>query len=187
MADWQNGARTVQTDETAEGDALGVRQVHHWEWTLNGLLVAVSPKLVSLVNPAAQASASDTADVQRVHLVWGPFWIPEHCDKLSVTIGHNRTAGSGSVIWRLYCSSSLYVAASTLDTNLLGTEFESGTIATSDSDTFSIDTSMREIAVMRDGISGLSYLTLTSEASDAGTTATIATLDVSAQPSAAYA
>lgn len=189
MADWQKGARTIATDETAEEDALGVRQVRHWEWTLNGLLVAVSPKLVSYVNPAAQASESDQADVERVHLVWGPYYIPEHCDALSVTMFHQRVSGSGagSVVWRLYCSSSLYVAASTLDSGKLGSAFESGTIATSSSDTLAPAESTRAIGVMRDPASGYSYLALTSEASDAGTIATITNLDITAQPSAAYA
>lgn len=189
MVDWQKGARTVATDETAEEDALGCRQVWHWEWTLNGLLVAVAPKLVSYANPAKQASESDNTNTERVHLVWGPYFIPEHCDFLSVTIGHNRTSGSGSgyVVWKLYCSSTLYAAAKTLDTNFLGVTFESGTIATSSSDTFDIPTSVRQIAIARDAASGLSYLALTSTASDAGTTATITTLDISAQPEAAYA
>lgn len=186
MADWQKQYRTVTTAETTALDSLGCRHIRHWEWSLNGLLVALSPKVWHCANPQEAYSDADSADTERVHLVHGPVWIPAHCDTLSVTMGHLRVSGSGSVVWRLYCSSALYVNANDFGSQHVGLNYDSATIATTNSSTHAIATSVRAIDVVRDAVSEWSWFALTSEADDASTAARFTTLDVTAQPSAAY-
>jgi hypothetical protein len=186
MADWQNQYRTVTTDETTALDSVGCRHVRHWEWSLNGLLVAMSPKVWHCANPQQAITDADGADIERIHLVHGPVWIPQHCDTLTVTMGHLRAAGSGSVVWRLYCASALYRDANDYDSTQQGLLYDSATIATTSSGTHAIAVSERQIDVVRDISSGWSWFSLTSTADDASSSARFTTLDVTAQASAAY-
>jgi len=187
-AQWQNQYRTVTDTETDHLNALGPRQILHWEEGVNSTVVACSPKLVSFVSPS-HTNETDQATIERVSLVMGPFAVATCYDVLSVTIGHYRSSGTGAenVVWKLYSSPNLYDSATTLDADILGPVASSATIATTNSDTFAIATSVRNIKIARDGHSGWTWLTLTSTGSVSGVAARLVTLDVTAQKAATYA
>ena len=184
MADWQEQYRTVTTAETTALDSMSVRVVRHMELAINSTIVALSPKLVSDASPST--TSADSSASERVQRVYGPFVVAPHLDTITATLGHYRSVGADSVVWKLYCCGQLYNDVATLVSASLGSLSDVATIATTSSDTHAVTASVRGLDVIR-GADGMTWFTLTATNGDTSTRARMTTLDITAQDSAVYA
>ena len=171
----------VSTSETGGENALSVRAINDLADAMNNYMVYVAKanKIVQHICIPNWSSIAVSGSETDEHVIWAgaPREVPEGPNYIRWRMGHVRTDGSDSVVWKLYCSRVPYRGATdgVMDTDFLSSGYSVGTITTS-SDTHAITLADRQRLVRGDR--DLVYLILTAANGDDSTLAKTTTIDV---------
>lgn len=108
---------------------LSCRVPRELEWAINNAKAFVLAPRRSMKFFLPLASSLGATN-ERVMHVCAPMEFPDGYTKIRWDIGHQRTAGAGTVTWRLYCSWSLYRGPDIFDASYLSPWYGSDEIAT---------------------------------------------------------
>ncbi len=169
--------RPVSQRETSDEDGLSVAFARD---TANNINNAKAYRLVNKIAsnywPTGFTSADTVTTTEEVALVCPPVYVADGYDKITWTMQHARTTGSGNVTWKLYCATRLYTGPSTLDTSFLGPAYTADTTGvTTSSGTWTISVQDEALGITRDS-QGRVWLVLTAT-NTSGNQATIYALD----------
>jgi len=168
----------VSTRETNTDDALSVRAYSDMADAVNNAhFHACCHKVRSSICFPSWKSW-DSYTVEHVVAVFGPVSIPDGFSDLLWTLGHRRTAGAGTVYWRLYSSASRYYGTiETMDSTYLSTDALLDFIV-STADDHEVEHSNPNLPASLIAGGGDLHMVLTATNSDASTRGEITTLDV---------
>jgi hypothetical protein len=170
--------RPLSTDETSADDAYNVSAVRIHASNINNACIHVFNHKLLGVPCIPNWFSWDTTDTEHLIGLFVGLEIPDTFDQIAWTIGHQRTAGSGSdsIEWRMYADEwAYYGSASTIDTTVMSAGFTSSTITT-DSNTHD-HAEPTYHAVVR-GANGWCWLCLTALNSDNTVRGKITSLDI---------
>ncbi|MEE9366931.1 MAG: hypothetical protein V3W44_09615 [Dehalococcoidales bacterium] len=180
----------VQSAETASAAGLSVRAVRDLAESINNYVFYCARFPLTTAHPdenlGIQTIALGTPQHERLHTLYAARDFGPQFDRLTYTIGHVRTAGTGSVAWNIYCSRELYQgvdgdSAVPFDTNFFSAGFKTATFSTT-AGVHAFATG-NALDIVRNQ-AGLTYITISSTPSDATTTARISALTISPHHSA---
>lgn len=168
--------RAVSTRETQNLDALSVRAIWDIANNLNNTKGNVQNFCIrsEIYPPGCFVSLLGDTN-EKVRRIFAPVFLPRGYSTFYVTVGHYRSAGTGTTAWKLYASGNLYQGSTTIDTTKLLRGYDSVSWSTS-SGTHAIAKSGTLRAVM--STSGLVWLLITADNSDGATVSNITSFAV---------
>jgi hypothetical protein len=169
--------RPVSTNETSTDDALSVRIYNDMADGINNAHYhACCHKLRSSVC-FPHWSSWDNYTAQHVIAVFSPIYVPDGYSDFLFTIGHYRSAGSGSIIWRLKSSMKPYTGTiEEFDGSYLSTDAWSTTVTTTE-DSHEIEHGFLNQPTTLAGGEDV-FFVLTAQNSNGTTRGAITTLDI---------
>jgi len=174
--------KPLANERTADNDNLDVGAVRDLAESLNNYIFNVCRFPMTFASVGTAGILTDSGGTfQRVYGSFAAREFGPQFDKLAYAFGHEQEAGSGDVLWTVYCGPQLYqgpegAASPTFDTAYLGLPYSSITFSsTSTTHAFARGT---DLTIVRNA-KGLSYITITGAADESSTTALIRSFTLS--------
>jgi hypothetical protein len=165
----------ISSLETSANDGMSVRLVCDLADGLNNAMIYVQQHKVSGQLCPSWWYSHDNTNQERVIGLFAPRDMPMGFTHLLWTLGHVRTAGTGTITWRLYCARRLYDGDVAMQTARLGIIHSVATIVC-DSDSHDLPAPEQLKIVRGDGLK--SWLVLTAQNETTSDTGIVTCFDV---------
>lgn len=158
--------RPLSSLEVAADDGYSVRALRDGAANVNNAVYYACAQPYLAIPCIPPWYSHDSVTTERVIAQLCPWRVAQPYDSLAIGVGHQRSAGTGTVTWRVYVDKQRYTGGADLDTSGLSADYDVETFVC-DSD--SHDVPVPALATVRRSTSGYVFVLLTAQNEDAST------------------